>query len=70
MKEKEAEKLGYTHRGIMYGFIPVFVSQLIDGAHVAGVNKLWDMMLDIALFIDRIIGYSGDDFFIVIKDKL
>lgn len=70
MTDKNAEELGYTNRGVMYGFIPVFVNELIDGAHVIAKNKFWDVILDISLFVDRLIKYSGEDYFIVVKDKI
>ena len=47
MTVKQAIEKGYTNKGEMFGFIPVYVKNDYDCFEAVGINKFWNFILDI-----------------------
>ena len=59
MTIKQAKENGFTHKGVMHGFIKVFCKDVDDFEPViTGTNFLYDNMLFIISFIDGILNIS------------
>lgn len=58
MTKLEAKEKGYTHNGLMYGFIPIYLKHVDLHMDVVGKNKFWDVLVDIFLFIDNLFNMS------------
>ena len=46
MTVKQAIEKGYTNKGEMFGFIPVYVKNDYDYFEGVGINKMWNYNLD------------------------
>lgn len=61
MTIKEAKENGFTHKGIMYGFIKVYAKDLNDfEPQITGVNLLYDCILFVVSYIDCIFELSDN----------
>ena len=60
MTTKQAIEKGYTNKGEMFGFIPVYVKHDYDCFEAVGTNKFWNFVLDIFTEVDLFLnlGYS------------
>ena len=60
MTTKEAIEKGYTNKGEMFGFIPVYVKYDYDCFEAVGTNKFWDFLFEIFTEVDLFLelGYS------------
>lgn len=64
MTKEQARVEGYTHKGLIYRIIPIYYKYFDDfGVDCIGINKFWDAILDIFLFIDQFFDTS-DGFYI------
>ena len=52
MTVKQAIEKGYTNKGEMFGFIPVYVKNDYDCFEAVGINKFWNFVLDIFTEVD------------------
>ena len=52
MTVKQAIEKGYTNKGEMFGFIPVYVKNDYDYFEAVGINKFWNFVLDIFTEVD------------------
>ena len=59
MKKTKAKEKGYTHNGLMYGFIPIYLKRVDLHIDVVGKNKIWDVLLAIFLTIDDLCSERG-----------
>lgn len=60
MTDKKAKKLGFTHKGKMYG-VPVYFFYNGD-YHINSKNFCWGVYLDMLIFLDRKIFKMNDSF--------
>ena len=54
MKIQEAKKMGFTHKGFIYGFIRIY-AEYYEGCSeptIIAKNQFYEMMFDIFIFID------------------
>ena len=59
MTIEQAKENGFTHKGVMYGFIKVFCKDVDDFEPViTGTNFLYDNILLIISFIDGLLNIS------------
>ncbi len=63
MTKLEAKQSGYTHNGLMYGFIPIYIKHDYWDIDVVGKNRFLDLILDVFIFVDNI--FSMTDGFCV-----
>ena len=60
MRIAKAKEKGYTHNGLMYGFIPIYLRHVGLHIDVVGKNKIWDVLLAaIFLTIDDLCSEGG-----------
>lgn len=63
MKRSKAKEMGYTHLGLAYENIPIYLAHLDDGGiDIKGRNLFWDCILWAAMQLDMIFGISEDYF--------
>lgn len=59
MTIRQAKESGFTHKGVMYGFIKVFCKNVDDFEPIiTGTNFLYDSILFIISFIDEVLNIS------------
>lgn len=59
MTIRQAKGSGFTHKGVMYGFIKVFCKNVDDFEPIiTGTNFLYDSILFIISFIDEVLNIS------------
>jgi hypothetical protein len=68
MTKQEAKNNGFTHKGVMYDFIPVYCTDDFE-PNVTGINMFWDKILELTIRLDLFIGIS-EGFDILLKEEL
>jgi len=53
MTRQQAKSFGFTHKAVMYNFIPIYFK--MDGNEVKAINGFYDVIFDIVSFVDSLI---------------
>lgn len=62
MKIQEAKKMGFTHKGFIYGMIRIY-AKYYEGCsepEIMAKNQFYDILLDLLIFIDSLDGQNKE----------